>query len=189
MRKRFRGSRWLATLGAAALAVAAPGAAGRDDARDARGRDARRTRPLAARTTRGAVQRLATGAVGLAPGQTARLNVADTCPRPPGGVRVRLLLVGDDGTPLARGERSLEAGKTVFLDLPRSNERPSSGRLSVRAVVELPDAPCDGDACPSLLATLEVVDDATGRTQLALTAERICLPSSEPGDPIRPIGP
>ena len=116
------------------------------------------------------------GMVGIADGQTARLNLVNlgvpdpTTGVPPGPCRMGLKFVDADGNVLASRGVAPEAGHSTFLDFTPSfvpintTDAVTPLRAEIRAVVfsdnGLPPGPCR--------VTLEIFDNATGRTQIAL---------------------
>ena len=127
------------------------------------------------------------GMVGIAEGQTARLNMVNLLPAgpaavPPGPCRAELQFLDGDGNVLAARRVRLEAGHAAFLDFtPASVPINTNGdavaplRAEIRASVnvgvgEIPPGPCR--------ATLEIFDNATARTAVFVP----------PGPPICPQG-
>jgi hypothetical protein len=124
------------------------------------------------------------GMVGIAAGQTARLNVVNAIPvgppQLPSGppVRVTIMFVDANGNPFNIGGALLQTtvmlspGQSAFLDL-NSDAIPvgppiiPSGpptRIQIRALV----SDCEGCSSGLVVPTLEVFDNATGKTTLAL---------------------
>jgi len=116
------------------------------------------------------------GMVGVADGQTARLNLVNvgvpdpTTGIPPGPCRARLQFVDADGGVLAARGVAPEAGHSTFLDFTPSfipidtNGAVAPLRAEIRAVV-LSDSAAPPGPCR---LTLEIFDNVTGRTQIAL---------------------
>jgi hypothetical protein len=127
------------------------------------------------------------GMVGIASGQTARLNLVLSQPQVAGGqlppglpVRVQLSLVDAMGNPLlpsscAPGADlclgataqsvSLVPGQSTFLDVTGDQVIDGSGRAEIRAVAKVyPPGPPVVPA--NLIATLEIIDNATKKTIL-----------------------
>src|SRR5215211_6115213 len=73
--------------------------------------------------------------VGLARGQTARLNVVNYEGPDVAPVRVELAFFDDQGTPLARLEETLAPGRAAALELPYERLGRGELRVEVRAVV------------------------------------------------------
>jgi len=113
------------------------------------------------------------GMVGIAAGQTARLNVVNLGNGPPAvppPCRASLQFFDDPGNLLANQQVRVEAGNAVFLDLA-ANFPPANGvgevlappRAEIRAATETPD----GELPPPCTATLEIFDNASGRTAVS----------------------
>jgi hypothetical protein len=115
------------------------------------------------------------GMVGIADGQTARLNLVnlrtpDATGLPPGPCRARLQFVDADGNELASRGVAPEAGHATFLDFAarfvpvNTVDAAAPLRAEIRAVVltdnGIPPGPCR--------VTLEIFDNATGRSQVVL---------------------
>jgi hypothetical protein len=99
--------------------------------------------------------------LGLARGQTARLNVVsyegpDSTP-----VRVELAFFDDQGNPLARSEETLAPGRAAALELPYERLGRADLRVEVRAVVRVVGS-------PNIIPSLEVFDNETGKTDVLL---------------------
>jgi hypothetical protein len=93
--------------------------------------------------------------VGLARGQTARLNVVNLFPPDP--CDVQIVFYDSQGKPLARGADTLKPGAAMFLDLSYSAIGDPNSRVEIRAQVTVSDP-------KRCRASLEVFDDDTGRT-------------------------
>jgi hypothetical protein len=127
------------------------------------------------------------GMVGLTLGQTVRLNMVNLTPPgppvrqvPPGPCRVVLSFRDANGRPftdssgeVVRREVSLQSGESAFLDLNGDLFAPPStngaGRLQLRPFVRVISEPHnpDGNLPPGpCRATMEVFDNATGRTSV-----------------------
>jgi hypothetical protein len=124
------------------------------------------------------------GMVGLASGQTARLSAVvvdnpNTVDDP--NIRVELVfldalgnaVVGRDGAPV-RLTADVRRGRAVSLDLAFGDANPPEGdRVQIRAFLKATIADVNGghhrdlEATPAL-ATVEIFDSATGRTQAIL---------------------
>jgi hypothetical protein len=114
------------------------------------------------------------GMVGIADGQTARLNLAnvsapdDVLVPPP--CRAQLQLLDADGNVLAQRRVSVAAGHAAFVDFRPSFVPTNLGdvlgplRAEIRAAVDF----ADGVFPPPCRASLEIFDNVTGRTQIAL---------------------
>jgi len=114
------------------------------------------------------------GMVGIADGQTARLNLTnvsapdDVLVPPP--CRAHLQLLDADGNLLAQRRVSVPAGHAAFVDFRPSFVPTNLGdvlgpaRAEIRAAVDF----ADGTFPPPCRASLEIFDNVTGRTQIAL---------------------
>jgi len=98
--------------------------------------------------------------VGLARGQTARLNVVNLFPPDP--CDVQLVFYDSQGKPLARGADTLKPGAAMFLDLNREAIGDPNARVQIRAVVQFSSTDC----LAQVRASLEVYDNDTGKTTL-----------------------
>jgi hypothetical protein len=105
------------------------------------------------------------GMVGLAPGQTARLNVVNVGPSP-SAIPCRLVLafLDENGKTLGQTFVQVESGKSAFLDLT-SSER---SRIQVRGIGFNPFLSPISLSC-ALIPTLEVLSPDTGATSVILT--------------------
>src|SRR5262245_10194459 len=124
------------------------------------------------------------GMVGITAGQTARLNVVNALPQPPPNLpnpppnRVTLMFVDSSGNPVNIGGAPLQTtvtlspGQSAFLDLngdaypspPPNLPNPPPQRVEIRALV----SDCEGCGSGLVVPTLEVFDNATGRTTLVM---------------------
>ena len=114
------------------------------------------------------------GMVGIADGQTVRLNLAnisapdDVLIPPP--CRAHLQLLDADGNVLAQRRVAIAAGHATFVDFRPSFAPTNIGdvlgppRAEIRAAVDF----ADGVFPPPCRASLEIFDNVTGRTQIAL---------------------
>jgi len=117
------------------------------------------------------------GMVGIAAGQTARLNVVNAVPIGP-PVRVTLMFVDGNGNPFNIGGVLLQTtvrlspGQSSFLDLngdaipvgPPIIPPGSPTRTQIRALV----SDCEGCSSGLVVPTLEVFDNVTGKTTLMM---------------------
>jgi hypothetical protein len=124
------------------------------------------------------------GMIGIADGQTARLNVVNlgvpdpTTGFPPDPCRMRLQFVNADGNVLVSRGIAPEMGHSAFLDFAPSfvpvNTTDAVAaaplRAEIRAVL-FSDNLSPPDPCR---VTLEIFDNATGRTQIALIPPDPC---------------
>jgi hypothetical protein len=124
---------------------------------------------------------MVTGMVGLALGQTARLNVVNIGGRtaPHGSCRVEMRLVNGDGDEVAMGGSSVPPGQAIFLDFVHVDTT-RSGRLQLRGVVQFM-GDVNGRGCPSdpsnnYLGTLEVFSP-DGSTDVILPAVQRFVPA------------
>jgi len=112
------------------------------------------------------------GMVGIAAGQTARLNIVNLGNGPsdiPPPCRASLQFFDDQGNLLVDRRVRVEAGNAAFLDLAPSFP-PTNGvgdvlvplRAEIRAAIDTPD----GELPPPCKATLEIFDNASGRTSI-----------------------
>jgi hypothetical protein len=136
------------------------------------------------------------GSVGLASGQTARLNiisVGDPNIIAPGPCRVGLsfldargIIINDrNGRPMS-AQLDVSQGASGFFDMS-AGAIIINGRVQYRALVSLPPAPTDGsvDPCSNVVPTLEVFDQKTGRTTLFLHPALIrgFVSAADPSEP------
>ena len=120
------------------------------------------------------------GMVGITRGQTARLNVADTTnvmdtsDVPPGPCReVELMFFDSQGSIRQRSVQCLKPGHAAFLDLNGSFLEVPGLRAEIRASVNVIAPPPDPDRNRiNLVATVEVFDNETGRTNFVLVATK-----------------
>jgi hypothetical protein len=124
------------------------------------------------------------GMLGITPGQTARLSVVNALPSGPPQIpvgppsRVTLMFVDSNGNPFSIGGAPLHTtvtllpGQSGFLDLngdaipvgPPQIPIGPPNRVQIRAVV----SDCEGCSRGLIVPTLEVFDNATGRTMLVM---------------------
>jgi len=124
------------------------------------------------------------GMMGIAAGQTARLNIVNALPIGPPNlpvgppIRVTLMFVDANGSPFNIGGTQLRTtvmlspGQSVFLDLngdalpigPPTLPSVPPQRAQVRALVSECDRCSDG----LMVASLEVFDNVTGKTTLVM---------------------
>jgi len=112
------------------------------------------------------------GMVGIAAGQTARLNIVNLGNGPaaiPPPCRATLQFFDDQGNALAERRVRVEAGNATFLDLAPTfppvngvSDVVSPLRAQIRAAIDTPD----GELAPPCKATLELFDNASGRTSI-----------------------
>jgi hypothetical protein len=120
------------------------------------------------------------GMIGLARGQTARLNVVNLRSTPtveltPDQVvtlvpcSIRLRFVDQRGNTIARSVENIVPGTGAFLDLPFAEATPrgfEGKRIEIRAIVRALGRPEDERRRCATLATLEIFDSETGRTSV-----------------------
>jgi hypothetical protein len=122
---------------------------------------------------------LTTGMVGIAEGQTARLNTLNPGVAPPAiGVVCSALLnfINGQGTVLKTAVVSVSPGKNAWLDLfsDRDLGLAADERTQIRATITvppiLPPAGSTASLPPpcSLIGTLEIFDTLSGKTQVVL---------------------
>lgn len=117
------------------------------------------------------------GMIGIVEGQTARLNLVHIAsgdvPVPPDPCRALLRFFDGDGNVLARRRVDVAPGRSTFLDFTPSFAPPigdvlQPARAEIRAAVAFGgDSLVPPDPCR---ITLEIFDNATGRTTIALNA-------------------
>lgn len=129
------------------------------------------------------------GLIGLARGQTARLNVVNlrrvaaaaptadqtvpaseptTHPVPAVPCNVRLRFVDQRGNTIARSVESIMPGDGAFLDLPFHEAIPpgfDGKRFEIRAIVHVLRRPDETRRCATI-STLEIFDNENGRTEV-----------------------
>jgi hypothetical protein len=116
--------------------------------------------PAADASAEGRGEFLAFGVLGITPGQTARLHAVAL--GVPETQEVELLIYDSRGHVLARSPERLHPGRPATLALPFIER--DGNRLELYAVIRLVNgAPRRG----YVISTLEVVDDATGKTMFA----------------------
>jgi hypothetical protein len=110
--------------------------------------------------------------VGIAQGQTARLNLVNTASStagvPPGPCRARLRFLDADGNVVARQAVEVRAGQSTFLDFSPSTvpvntlgDAVGPIRAEIRAAVTFLDDQVPPDPCR---VNVEIFDNATGKT-------------------------
>jgi len=129
--------------------------------------------------------RISFGMVGITEGQTVRVNVSNfIAPNdsgyPPGPTRVVIRFLNAGGHPVTnRGGEvirrvvDLQRGESTFLDINYSELPPGPTRAQLRPVItENPPPIGDSNALPpgpSTVQTVEVINNANGRTVFALS--------------------
>jgi hypothetical protein len=121
------------------------------------------------------------GMIGLAQGQTARLNIVSVSPGPctpsevsPGPCRVQLAFLDADGRvivtrsgALAQVTLTLVSGRAASLDLNADDLLIDGMRTEIRGVAQVTSRLVAPGPCR---LTLEIVDNITGRTDLIMPA-------------------
>jgi hypothetical protein len=153
--------------------------------------------PLLAAAQAAALPAVQFGFIGLARGETLRVNVVNASTDPAGTACIVQATFFDDAG-VAFGDRdgsrvSLLPGHGAWVDLPASmafGRDSRSVRTRVRATVqaitdaELPPNPCDG-----IVSTEELFDNLTGRTTAFSTGRSPGPPEANPGPPDDNPGP
>lgn len=129
--------------------------------------------------------------VGIAPGTTLRLNLANTG----GGSSVcmgNLSFINSDGTTIKNENINVPAGQTVSYPLAISDISGSPANAVVRGFVKI-DRQTGVVAAPATIActsitSLEVVNTATGQTRVILTNPTLAsgITAVTPGGPAKP---
>ena len=129
--------------------------------------------------------RISFGMVGITEGQTARVNVSNVIAQndsnfPPGPIRVAIVVVNSNGNPFRNRDGNpirkvvmLERGDSTFLDINFSEFPPGPIRAQLRAVVTVVPPPVGEQPPPvndRIVTTVEVINNANGRTVCALSA-------------------
>jgi len=116
--------------------------------------------------------RMASGGVGVTRGQTIHINLVSKkkwyppCDITPGGyvATVEIYLVNAEGRELARATRRVDACGIASMSVNADDILRDGGRIAVRAVVKLVESGEPDGAPPALAASIEVSDNATGKT-------------------------
>ncbi len=152
--------------------------------------------------------RISFGMVGITQGQTLRINVSNIVATndstyPPGPSRVAIIVVNSQGDPVrhrdgspARRVLMIERGDSAFLDLNADDVQypPGPTRLQLRAVINV-EAPSVGEGNQDqppigdrTVATVEVFNNANGRTVVTLDHPGVIRGFNPQPDPPRPEG-
>ncbi len=116
------------------------------------------------------VDPVAFGMFGITQGQTARLSVANLASGElVPAVQVELSFIDGDGNTLLQKVHTIHQGKSAFLDLSGNQFAGRGGRTQVRALVRFVGTPDTRDD-PFFLPSVEVIDNATGRTSFLVEA-------------------
>ena len=129
------------------------------------------TASLAQTSGRG-VYRIASGGVGVTRDQSIHVNLIPKdkwfppCDITPGGYvgTVEVYLVNAEGRELARATKRLDSCGMATMSVNAAEFMKGEARTSVRAVVKLVDVGDPTGAPPALAASIEVSDNATGKT-------------------------
>lgn len=116
--------------------------------------------------------RMASGAVGITRGQSIHINLVPKkkwfppCDITPGGyvATVEMSLVNAEGRELARATRRVDACGITSMSVNADEIMRDGGRAAVRAIVKLVESGEADGAPPALAASIEVSDNATGKT-------------------------
>jgi hypothetical protein len=116
--------------------------------------------------------RMASGGVSVTRSQSININLVSPrkwfppCDITPGGYvgTVEIYVVSAEGRELARGTRRVEACGIATMSVNVDDIVRDAGRVAVRAVVKLIESGEPDGAPPALAATIEVSDNATGKT-------------------------
>src|SRR5262249_38131792 len=121
------------------------------------------------------------GMVGIAGGETARLNVLNVGGQGQASQCIAsLIFVDDQGAVLKTNTLALSAGRSMSLGLAADTDlgRGASERRQIRAVVApIPAVAPQGAPACALAPTLEIFDRSTGRTSI-LMANTTPIPQS-----------
>ncbi len=125
------------------------------------------------------VARLQTaGMVGLAPGQTARLNALNTGLPAPAGLAIpcsaTLSIVDDKQNQLKTSTVSVAPGESITLDLNADTELKISARIQIRGVISSQFQ----SGRPCLAPTLEIFDNSTGKTTVIVAQTSVAPATS-----------
>lgn len=107
------------------------------------------------------------GMTGITLSQTARLSVVSVDNPDLRPVRVELLFLDNQGRVLAQSQETLLPGQAALLDLRGVEAARGVNRAQIRAQVRFVDNP-DIRVAQKVLPTLEVIDNASGRTTVVV---------------------
>ena len=116
--------------------------------------------------------RMASGGVGVTRNQSIHINLVSKkkwfppCDITPGGYvgTVEIYLVNAEGRELARDTRRIEGCAITTMSVNVDDIMKDGGRMTVRAVVKLVESGEPDGTPPALGASIEVSDNATGKT-------------------------
>jgi len=113
-----------------------------------------------------------TGMVGLSNNQAARLNVLNVAPASNATAAVcpaQLQIIDAGGGVLRQASVGIPSGKAAAIELRREDvTNASMPRIQVRGEVNSVAAPSGTTPVCSFVTTLEIIDEATGNTQVVL---------------------
>ena len=123
--------------------------------------------------------RMASGGVGVTRNQSIHINLVTKkkwfppCDIMPGGYvgTVEIYLVNAEGRELARATRRVDACGIASMSVNVDDILRDGGRIAVRAVVKLIESGEPDGAPPALAASIEVSDNATGKTTVLQSFE------------------
>lgn len=116
--------------------------------------------------------RMASGGVGVTRNQSVHINLVSKkkwfppCDITPGGYvgTVEIYLVSAEGRELARATKRIDACSIASMSVNVDDILREGGRINVRAVVKLIESGEADGTPPALAASIEVSDNATGKT-------------------------
>lgn len=126
-----------------------------------------------AQTTGGrGVYRISSGGVSVTRSQSINVNLVSKnkwfppCDITPGGyvATVEMSLVNAEGRELSRATRRIEGCGITSINVNMDGIMSGEGRMAVRAIVKLIESGEPDGAPPALAASIEVSDNATGKT-------------------------
>jgi hypothetical protein len=125
-----------------------------------------------AQTSERGSYRIASGPVGVTRSQSINITLVSKkkwfppCDITPGGYvgTVEIYLVNAEGRELARATRRIDACGIASMNVNVDDILRDGGRIAVRAVVKLVESGEPDGAPPALGASIEVSDNATGKT-------------------------
>lgn len=125
-----------------------------------------------AQTSVRGVYKISSGGVGVTRDQSIHINLIPRdkwfppCDITPGGyvATVEIYVVSAEGRELARGTRRIDACGIATMSVNAADFMRGEARTAVRAVVKLVEVGDPTGAPPALAASIEVSDNATGKT-------------------------
>lgn len=125
-----------------------------------------------AQTTGRGVYRISSGGVSVTRSQSVNINLVSKnkwfppCDITPGNyvATVEMSLVNAEGRELARATRRIEGCSIASISVNMDHVMGGEGRMAVRAIVKLVESGELDGAPPALAASIEVSDNATGKT-------------------------